>query len=666
MAGLGPTVTLTFAGDDSRLSRTIKSVERKTSGLAATLGKAGKGFAAFAAGGSAIQAVGGAVGAVTALSGAALVLPGALLAGGAAMGTLKLATAGFGDALKSMDDPAKFAEAIKDMAPAAQDTAKAFQAMNPELKALKQEVQGAFFAGFAEDVKKLGATYIPVLKSGMSGLATQMNGMAKSAAGMLMQPAAINDVNEVFRGTNGLLENMRFSLGHVTSGFLGLGAVGAQYLPALGTAIGEATAKFRGWVDAGVESGRVNELIDQGIQAFKDLGAIIGNIGSTLGSVFTGLGGSTESFLAPLRVMTAKLAEFAASPAAQAAFQALGEAMRAAGALLSSVLLSALHALVPVVMALAPVVTSVAATLTEWSGVLGPLAVVVLGLAGAMKLMAVGMALYSTITTAVSTATKIWAGVQWLLNAALTANPIGIVIVAVAALVAGIIYAWNNCETFRSVVMAVWEGIKSAFGAGVNFVKAALAWFGTLPGLFSGWFGAAKNVVVSHFNAVVGFVGSIPGRILGALGNLGGLLLGAGQALVNGLLNGIRGAWGRVVSFVQSGVQMIRNLLPFSPAKEGPFSGRGYVTYSGKALTTDFANSLRAGMPTVASAAQAVMDSAHGSLTGSVSVGAPRSVTAGAVGAGGGAVVTFNGNTSDAVATMIMGLIRTGKIQVAA
>src|SRR4051812_46728125 len=50
---------------------------------------------------------------------------------------------------------------------------------------------------------------------------------------------------------------------------------------------------------------------------------------------------------------------------------------------------------------------------------------------------------------------------QWAWNAALNANPIGLIVLLIAGLVAAFVYAWNNSETFRSIVMAVWEGIQT-------------------------------------------------------------------------------------------------------------------------------------------------------------------------------------------------------------
>jgi hypothetical protein len=62
-------------------------------------------------------------------------------------------------------------------------------------------------------------------------------------------------------------------------------------------------------------------------------------------------------------------------------------------------------------------------------------------------------------TRAVAAATVTWTGVQWLLNAALSANPIGIVIALVAGLAAGIIYAYKNSETFRNIVNGAFKAV---------------------------------------------------------------------------------------------------------------------------------------------------------------------------------------------------------------
>lgn len=178
----------------------------------------------------------------------------------------------------------------------------------------------------------------------------------------------------------------------------------------------------------------------------------------------------------------------------------------------------------------------------------------------------------------------------------------------------------------------------------------------------SGWFGRMRDAAGARAGELLGQVRSWPGRIMGALGNLGSMLWRSGSSLVTGFLNGIRSTWSRLMSWVSGEMGRLRGLWPFSPAKEGPFSGRGYVTHSGAALTHDFAESLRRGMPEVGRAAEQVMGAA---ALGVPSVGALTAARAG--GAGAAAVsVGFHGNTADAVATLIMYLIRTGKIQIGA
>lgn len=79
---------------------------------------------------------------------------------------------------------------------------------------------------------------------------------------------------------------------------------------------------------------------------------------------------------------------------------------------------------------------------------------------------------------ALAAGTKIVTVAQWALNAAMTANPIAIVVVAVAALAAGLVWLYRNCEPVRKAIDAVWTVVKTV---GKNVLKVlllpmAIAW----------------------------------------------------------------------------------------------------------------------------------------------------------------------------------------------
>lgn len=68
-------------------------------------------------------------------------------------------------------------------------------------------------------------------------------------------------------------------------------------------------------------------------------------------------------------------------------------------------------------------------------------------------------------------------------NAALKANPIGLIITAITALVAAFVYLWNNCEGFRNFWIGLWEGIKKAVSVAVDWIKEA---WGKIVEFFTG------------------------------------------------------------------------------------------------------------------------------------------------------------------------------------
>lgn len=144
---------------------------------------------------------------------------------------------------------------------------------------------------------------------------------------------------------------------------------------------------------------------------------------------------------------------------------------------------------------------------------------------------------------------------------------------------------FQNIKDARDQIVAAWNMITAAFSGGTRTVQrlvevavgAALRLWRNLTDRLTGGTRAAISTVTSFF-------GGLPGRIRGAVGNLGNLLFQAGRNVVQGLINGLRSMFGALGNAAGSLAGTIRNYLPFSPAKEGPLSGRGNPFYSGQSI----------------------------------------------------------------------------------
>lgn len=127
--------------------------------------------------------------------------------------------------------------------------------------------------------------------------------------------------------------------------------------------------------------------------------------------------------------------------------------------------------LLPLVTALSSAMSAAAAFVAEHSGAVTVLVGVIGAVAAAILLANGALAVYHGLQTTVKVATAAWSGVQAALNAVMAANPITLVVVAITALVAGIVLAYNKCEWFRNLVGAVWDTIKSGAQAVWGFIK---------------------------------------------------------------------------------------------------------------------------------------------------------------------------------------------------
>lgn len=94
----------------------------------------------------------------------------------------------------------------------------------------------------------------------------------------------------------------------------------------------------------------------------------------------------------------------------------------------------------------------------------------------------------------------------WLWNAALNANPISIIIIGIAALVAGILWLWDNCEGFRDVVLGIWDAIKEAWDAVLPYFQALWAGIKAIWDTISPYLSAAWEVIKTIFFTYIGFI----------------------------------------------------------------------------------------------------------------------------------------------------------------
>lgn len=198
-----------------------------------------------------------------------------------------------------------------------------------------------------------------------------------------------------------------------------------------------------------------------------------------------------------------------------------------------------------------PVLNPVLATLTKYAPVLSKVAV---GMAALLAVVKVGQGI-SAAATAVkafvgaaklaSAASKVWAAVQWILNVAMTANPIGIIIVAVAALIAIIVLIATKTTWFQTIWKVVWGGIKAA-------ALAVAAWFmSTIVPFFTKTIPAALRKLASLAKSIWSGIASVGKAIWGGI-----------VAVVKGYINAYRTvittvfkAVAKIISTVWKGIQ---------------------------------------------------------------------------------------------------------------
>lgn len=138
---------------------------------------------------------------------------------------------------------------------------------------------------------------------------------------------------------------------------------------------------------------------------------------------------------------------------------------------------------------------------------------------------------------------------QWLFNSSLLANPIVLVVAAIAGLIAAVAILWNTNEGFRNAVMNAWQSVVDFFTKTIpSAFTSVVEWFGSLYESISSFLGniissvgqwvsdmASKAVEIgtSFVQAIVDFFSNLPYNIGLALGTFLGTVISFGGQLIS-------------------------------------------------------------------------------------------------------------------------------------
>ena len=158
---------------------------------------------------------------------------------------------------------------------------------------------------------------------------------------------------------------------------------------------------------------------------------------------------------------------------------------------------------------------------------------------------------------------------QAALNLIMEANPIGIVIAAITALVAAIVVLWNKNEKFRDFVKGCWESIKNFFVDAWHAIQNA---FSNVGEWFTEKFNAAFTGIKNAFSTIGDFFRNLWENIKAIFNNAKEVFSNIGQAIVQGIWQGIQNAasWftSQVKNFFGNIVSGVKRVLGIkSPSK---------------------------------------------------------------------------------------------------
>lgn len=189
-------------------------------------------------------------------------------------------------------------------------------------------------------------------------------------------------------------------------------------------------------------------------------------------------------------------------------------------------------------------------TVKTWAIVIGVVA-------GSILILNAGLTAYTIIVGTVTAVTRIWAGVQWLLNTAILANPLTWIVIAIVAVVAAVVLAYTKIGWFKDGLLAIWAGITGGISAAIGWITGTAGpaignFFAGMGGFFTDLGSGIADFFVFIGNSIADFAGSAWGKMQELGSGIGNFFVGIGQwisSTFNSAVEGVRVGISNVISF---------------------------------------------------------------------------------------------------------------------
>lgn len=190
---------------------------------------------------------------------------------------------------------ASYQVALDKLAPSAREAVVAFNALtgpdHSPFENLHLDVQQRLFAGLSDEIKNIGNVDLPVLRTGMDGMADAINTAAHNIGDFLTAPASVSDWQEIFTNIDTAAQDLAPSVSSILQIFTDLVTVGSEFLPQLATDFTKGAQSVADFVHNARETGQLHQWIQDGIDTFSKLWGIVKDLASLIKDIFIMPGG---------------------------------------------------------------------------------------------------------------------------------------------------------------------------------------------------------------------------------------------------------------------------------------------------------------------------------------------------------------------------------------